>query len=103
MSISEKDMILEEKKLEEVKKIIDEELQSAGGNLFQEEKDLKEFQKLMWESQQEMDDEELAQFLYENEGKVDRLEQKLQKLRKLVKVKDKPYFAGKIEDITKFQ
>ena len=48
----------------------------------------------MWESQQEMDDEELAQFLYENEGKVDRLEQKLQKLRKLVKVKDKPYFAS---------
>ena len=94
MSISEKDMRLEEIKLEEVKKIIDEELQSAGGDLFQEEKDLKEFQKLMWESQQEMDEEELAQFLYENEGKVDRLETKLKKLRKLVKVKDKPYFAS---------
>ena len=94
MSISDKDMILEEKKLEDVKKIIDEELESAGGNLFQEEKDLKEFQKLMWESQQEMDEEELAQFLYENEGKVDRLDTKLKKLRKLVKVKDKPYFAS---------
>ena len=94
MSISDKDMILEEKKLDDVKKIIDEELESAGGNLFQEEKDLKEFQKLMWESQQEMDEEELAQFLYENEGKVDRLDTKLKKLRKLVKVKDKPYFAS---------
>ena len=63
MSISEKDMRLEEIKLEEVKKIIDEELQSAGGDLFQEEKDLKEFQKLMWESQQEMDEEELTAIL----------------------------------------
>ena len=67
MSISDSDMKLEEQKLENVKAIIDEELESAGSNLFQEEKDLKEFQKLMWESQQEMDEEELAQFLYENE------------------------------------
>ena len=94
MAISAQEMALEEKKLKDVVGIIDEQLSSAGSNLFEEEQELKEFQKLMWESQQEMDEEELASFLYENEGKVDRLDEKLKKLRKLVRVKDKPYFGS---------
>ena len=94
MAISAQEMALEEKKLENVIGIIDDQLSSAGSNLFEEEQELKEFQKLMWESQQEMDEEELASFLYENEGKVDRLDEKLKKLRKLVRVKDKPYFGS---------
>ena len=94
MAISAKDMQLEEKKLVDVKEIIDEELESAGGDLFQEEKELKEFQKLMWESKQEMDEQELALFLYNNESQVGKLDEKLKHLRKLVRVKDKPYFGS---------
>ena len=94
MAISAKDMQLEEKKLVDTKAIIDEELESAGGDLFQEEKELKEFQKLMWESKQEMDEQELALFLYNNESQVGKLDEKLKHLRKLVRVKDKPYFGS---------
>ena len=94
MAISAKDMQLEEKKLVDTKAIIDEELESAGGDLFQEEKELKEFQKLMWESKQEMDEQELALFLYNNESQVGKLDDKLKHLRKLVRVKDKPYFGS---------
>ncbi len=94
MDISKEELLLEEKKLEETVKEIDNQLNNAGTELFTEDKDLKAFQKMMWEQKREFDNAEWNEFIKENEFKINLLEDKARKFRRLQKVKGSPYFGS---------
>lgn len=93
MQLSEKEFNEEKNYLKYVVDIIDNQLTNAGSELFSEEADLKEFQKMMWESSQEFDSGEMNTFIYDNEVKINTLEIKASHYRVLDKVRSRPYFG----------
>ena len=69
MKLTDAEFNKEKVRLKYVVNEIDNQLGDAGKELFTEEKDLKEFQKMMWESSQEFDSGEMNTFIYDNEVK----------------------------------
>ena len=94
MNLSKEDLLLEEKKLDETVKEIKRQIDDLGVNLTEEGAKLKEFQRLRWEIEQEMDKGERMAFVSDNDLKISILNEKTDRVRKLYKVKDNPYFAS---------
>lgn len=92
--ISAEEMKLEKKKLNDTIKVIDSQLTDAGSEIMKDSDNLKEFQRMVWASQQEMDSGEMYNFVYENELQANRLDEKAKQYRRLFKVKDNPYFGS---------
>ena len=93
MKLTDAEFNKEKVRLKYVVNEIDNQLGDAGKELFTEEKDLKEFQKMMWESSQEFDSGEMNTFIYDNEVKINTLERKAGHYRVLDKVRNNPYFG----------
>lgn len=93
MQLTKREFDEEKERLKYVVDVIDEQLNNAGSELFSEEADLKEFQKMMWESSQEFDSGEMNTFIYDNEVKINTLERKANHYRVLDKIRVRPYFG----------
>ncbi len=96
MSISEKEILLEKKKLESTLDIIKNEISSLGTELYDKETKLREFQIMMWDNKAELDPAEMKSLRTSNDLEVFFLEQKAKKFKKLYSIQNKPYF-GRID------
>ncbi len=94
MAVSEKDFKLEEKRLEEVLKLVDDKLAKMGSNIFENEEKYKDFRRYTWENIRVMDDQELIQANVESELEANKIMMKQDYFKKLYRIKDNPYFAS---------
>lgn len=94
MNLSREDLLLEEKKLNTTVKEIDEQIKDVGVDLSAKQDELKEFQRLRWEIEQEMDKGERYSFVSDNDLKISILTEKTKNIYRLLKVRDNPYFGS---------
>lgn len=94
MAIVGRDFELEEKRLEEVLKLLNDKIAQMGMNIFQDEDKFKEFRKYTWDNMRSMDAQELNQVNVESELEANKLLMKRDYFKKLYRIKDNPYFAS---------
>lgn len=96
MAITGRDFELEEKRLEEVLKLLDDKLAQMGDDIFEDESKFREFRKYTWENLRAMDPQELNQANAESEFEANKILMKQDYFKKLFRIKDNPYFASVI-------
>ncbi|MDE5630757.1 MAG: hypothetical protein K2I70_04070, partial [Bacilli bacterium] len=94
MNLSKEDYLLEKQKLDETVREVNRQLDEIGVKVTDESESLKEFQRLRWEIDQEMDKGERYSFVQENDLRISILNEQTLKARRLYKVKDNPYFGS---------
>ena len=94
MAITGRDFELEERRLEEVIKLLDDKLASMGEDIFEDEDKFLEFRKYTWENMRAMDAQELNQATVESEFEANKIFMKQNYFKKLFRIKDNPYFAS---------
>ena len=94
MELTKEDLKQEEKKLNDTVKEIDYQIENAGADIFKDQGNLKDFQEYIWGNKTDFDEEELNQLLYDNDLKVQLIDNKTLKFRKLKKVRNNPYFGS---------
>ncbi len=107
MAISEVEFEKEKKILKKIQKLLGDTLSSLGEDVFQEEEDLVEFKKMMWENSSSFDEGEIQQVMAATELEADKVLQKQRYFKKLRSIQHKPYFAsivfkddeGKVQNI----
>ena len=94
MAISEVEFQKEKKILKKVQKLLGENLSELGKDVFQDEEDLVEFKKMMWEDSSSFDAAEIQQVMAATAMEADKVLQKQRYFKKLQQIKNKPYFAS---------
>ncbi|MBP5678295.1 MAG: AAA family ATPase [Bacilli bacterium] len=94
MAISEEEFQKEKQILKKVSKLLGNTLKDLGDEVIQDEDNLVEFKKMMWENASSFDDAEKSQVLYATELEANKAYQKQQYFKRLCMIKDKPYFAS---------
>ena len=94
MAITGRDLELEEKRLEEVLKLLNDKLAKMGETIFEGEDKFLEFRKYAWENRRAMDAQELNQVNVESELEANQLLMKREYFKRLYRIKDNPYFAS---------
>ena len=86
MAISEQEFKTEQKILKKVQKL--------GQDVYDDEENLKEFKKMMWEDSTSFDDAEMQQVMAATAHEAEKALQKQAYFKKLCQIKNKPYFAS---------
>ena len=94
MAISEEEFLKEKKILKKVSNLLEDTLDSLGVDVIQDEENLKEFKKMMWENANDFDEGEAQQVMYATALEADKAYQKQKYFKRLCMIKDKPYFAS---------
>ncbi len=94
MAITERDFKLEQRRLKEVLKLLDDKLAQMGEDIFEDEDKYKEFRKYTWDNMRAMDAQELNQANAESEFEANKILMKQDYFKKLYRIKDNPYFAS---------
>ena len=94
MAISEVEFKKEKKILSKVHKLLGDTLEELGDCVIQDEDNLKEFKKMMWENANDFDDAEAQQVMYATALEADKAYQRQKYFKKLNSIKNKPYFAS---------
>ena len=94
MAISDVDLQKEKKILKKVLKLLDKNLEELGDDVFNEEGGLQEFKKMMWENASSFDSGEYNQVMAATALEAEKVLMKRNYLRRLLQVKNKPYFAS---------
>ncbi len=94
MSITGKDFDLENRRLEEVLKLLDDKLAQMGETIFEDQDKFMEFRKYTWDNMRAMDAQELNQANAESEFEANKILMKQDYFKKLYRIKDNPYFAS---------
>ena len=94
MAISEEEVLKEKKILSKVGKLLENTLNDLGEGVIQDEDNLKEFKKMMWENANDFDDMEAGQVMAETAREAEKVFQRRRYFKKLCQIKDKPYFAS---------
>ena len=94
MAISEVEFQKEKKILKKVQKLLGDNLQELGADVFQDEEDLIEFKKMMWENSSSFDNAEIQQVMAATAMEADKVLAKQRYFKKLRQVQHKPYFAS---------
>ncbi len=105
MAITGRDFKLEERRLVEVLKLLDDKLSQMSEDIFENEDKYKEFRKYTWDNMRAMDAQELNQANAESEFEANKIMMKQDYFKKLYRIKDNPYFASIVfedEDKEKF-
>ena len=94
VAITGRDFELEERRLEEVLKLLDDKLAQMGTDIFEDEDKYMEFRKYTWENMRAMDVQELNQATVESEFEANKIMMKQDYFKKLFRIKNNPYFAS---------
>jgi DNA helicase-2/ATP-dependent DNA helicase PcrA len=94
MELTKEDMNYEETRLKTTIDEINHQIDVSGIKITDDSNSLKEFQRLRWEMEQEMDKGERYAFVADNDLKISMLNEQTKKIRRLYKIKDNPYFAS---------
>lgn len=94
MTISNEEMIIEEKHLERTNQAIKEIISNLGQQLYDKEEKIKEFQKFMWDTRHDMDPTEMRTMEATNDVEVNLVLRKSKYYQKLFKVQNSPYFGA---------
>ena len=94
MAITEEEIQKEKKILKKVSKLLNNTLSELGEDVLQDEENLKEFKKMMWEDASSFDEAEAQQVMYATAQEAEKAYQKQQYFKRLCTIKDKPYFAS---------
>ena len=94
MAISELEFNKEKKILKKVQKLLGDTLDSLGEDVYQDEEDLVEFKKMMWENANSFDEGEMQQVMAATSQEAEKALQKQKYFKKLCSIKNKPYFAS---------
>ena len=94
MAITGRDFELEQRRLTEVLKLLDDKLAQMGEKIFEDEDKFMEFKKYTWDNKRSMDVQELNQVNVETELEANKLLMKREYFKKLYRIKDNPYFAS---------
>lgn len=94
MAITGRDFELEEKRLNEVLKLLNDKLAQMGTDIFEDEDKFKEFRRYTWDNMRAMDAQELNQAQVQSEFEANQIFMKQDYFKKLYKIKDNPYFAS---------
>ncbi len=94
MAISNEEFEKEQKILKKVLKLLDSNLESLGDDVFNEEEGLQEFKKMMWEDASSFDSGEMQQVMAATSQEAEKIFMKRNYLKRLVQIKNKPYFAS---------
>jgi hypothetical protein len=76
MELTKEDLKQEQQKLKETIKEIDYQIEHAGADIFKDQDNLKDFQEYIWGNKTDFDEEELNQLLYDNDLKVQLIDNK---------------------------
>lgn len=94
MEISKSDLEQENIRLADTIKEVNRQIDEFGIKLTDDSNALKDFQKLRWEMEQEMDSGERYSFVSDNDLKISLLNDQAKRMRRLYKIKDNPYFGS---------
>lgn len=94
MAISTEEFKIEEKILKKVQKLLGDTLTELGIDVNDDEENLLEFKKMMWEGANSFDEGEISQAKIATSQEEDKLLQKQRYFKKLCQIKNKPYFAS---------
>lgn len=94
MPITEVEFQKEKKILTKVQKLLNTTLESLKDDVYDDEENLVEFKKMMWENANSFDEGEMQQVMTATSLESDKLLQKQQYFKKLCQIKNKPYFAS---------
>ncbi len=94
MAITGREFKLEEKRLVEVLKLLDDKLTQMGETIFEDEEKYQEFRKYTWDNMRAMDVQELNQAKADSEFSANMIMMKQDYFKKLYRIKDNPYFAS---------
>ena len=94
MAISAVEFQKEKKILSKVQQLLGETLEALGQDVLEDEDDLIEFKKMMWENANSFDEGEMQQVMAATSLEADKVLQKQRYFKKLCQVKNKPYFAS---------
>lgn len=94
MIISEKEINKEKKILNKVSKLLNEHIEKLETEVHISHEDLIEFKKLAWSDSSSFDSGDIAQAKASTQEEENKIHQKQNYLKKLVKIQDKPYFAS---------
>ena len=94
MALTGKELDLEKRRLKEVLKLLDDKISRMGMDIFEDEEKLQEFRRYAWENKRGMDVQELNSVNVESELEANNLLRDREYFKKLMKIKDNPYFAS---------
>ncbi|MBQ3306622.1 MAG: AAA family ATPase [Bacilli bacterium] len=94
MAISEEEFVKEKKILKKVNHLLEKTLNELGEGVIQDEDNLKEFKKMMWENVNDFDQAEAQQVMYATAQEAEKAYQKQKYFKRLCGIKGKPYFAS---------
>ena len=94
MAISEEEFLKEKKILKKVQKLLGDTLSNLGDEVYEDEENLLEFKKMMWENSTSFDEAEMRQVMAATSMEAEKALQKQRYFKKLCQIKNKPYFAS---------
>ena len=94
MAINEVEFQKEKKILKKVQKLLGDTLSNLGEDVYEDEENLLEFKKMMWENSSSFDDAEMRQVMAATSLEAEKVLQKQRYFKKLCQIKNKPYFAS---------
>lgn len=92
--MNELELTKEKDYLSKTAKYLNEKIEELEKTIFKSEKDLREFKKYTWENKSGMDKQELIAVTTDNELEAGLLLNKSAYYKKLLKIKNSPYFAS---------
>ena len=98
MELSKKEIMLEEKRLEDTIDIIRSKISELGQELYDRDDKVLEFKKFMWDNRSDMDPTELKTMMSSNDLEISMMMNKGEYLQKLFKIQNNPYFGSIIFD-----
>ena len=94
MNLDASELELEKKYLDVTTKEIKSQISSLGLELYEKEEKIKEFQKFIWDSRADMDDQEMKSMMGASDLEITLAQNKSNHFKKLYKVQDNPYFGS---------
>ena len=94
MELSSKEIMLEEKRLDDTINLIRSKISVLGQELYERDEKVLEFKKFMWNSRSDMDPAELKTMMSDNDLEIRMMMNKGEYLQKLFKIQNSPYFGS---------
>ena len=94
MNLSKQEIDSEKKYLDETTTVIRKEISSLGLELYEKEEKIKEFQKFIWDSRADMDDQEMKSMMGASDLEITLAQNKSNHFKKLFQVQGNPYFGS---------